>query len=134
MPLPTARLYLCARCRAQVLICRRCDRGQRYCNRGCAREARGQRQREAAARYAASHRGRLTHAARAQRYRARCRNKVTHQGSRVRCADASIASMRPLDVLCVTVTLPGHCHFCGCTCDPRVRYRYLGRERSGKQP
>ena len=131
MPLPTARLYVCVRCRTQVLICRRCDRGQRYCNRGCAREARRQRQREAAARYAASHRGRLFHAQRARRYRARGCNKVTHQGSLARCRDASIASMRSLDVLCVTVILPGHCHFCGSACDPRVRYRYLGQERWG---
>ena len=25
-----ARLFLCARCRRQVLICSRCDRGQRF--------------------------------------------------------------------------------------------------------
>jgi hypothetical protein len=26
------RFFLCARCRAQVLVCRRCDRGQTYCS------------------------------------------------------------------------------------------------------
>ena len=129
MPLPSGRLYLCARCRTQVLICRRCDRGQRYCNRGCAQEARRQRQREAAARYASSHRGRLCHAARAQRYRARCRNKVTHQGSLARCADASIAHMSATLTFPTTPIPSGHCHFCGCACDARVRYRYLGRDR-----
>lgn len=32
------RIFACARpeCRRQVLVCRRCDRGQRYCGRGCA--------------------------------------------------------------------------------------------------
>jgi hypothetical protein len=36
----TGRLFLCARCRAQVFICRRCDRGNRYCNADCAQAAR----------------------------------------------------------------------------------------------
>jgi hypothetical protein len=31
----TARLYLCARCRVQVVLCSHCDRGNRYCNRAC---------------------------------------------------------------------------------------------------
>ena len=26
-----ARLFVCARCKRQVLICSRCDRGQEYC-------------------------------------------------------------------------------------------------------
>lgn len=32
----SARLFLCACCRIQVLVCRQCDRGQRYCADGCA--------------------------------------------------------------------------------------------------
>jgi hypothetical protein len=29
MPVPdSARLFVCTRCRAQVIVCRRCDRGQ----------------------------------------------------------------------------------------------------------
>jgi hypothetical protein len=31
---------LCQGCRAQVLICSRCDRGHVYCFEGCARSAR----------------------------------------------------------------------------------------------
>jgi len=30
----------CARCRAQVLLCSRCDRGQRYCSQACSFAAR----------------------------------------------------------------------------------------------
>ena len=32
------RMFNCAQpeCRRQVLVCRRCDRGQRYCGRDCA--------------------------------------------------------------------------------------------------
>jgi hypothetical protein len=132
--LPSARLYACARCRCQVLICRCCDRGQRYCTRGCAREARQHRQREAAARYAASPHGRLKHAARARRYRSRWRNKVTHQGSLAWRADASIARMRPVTTVFLPVMEPDHCHFCGGECDPRVRQWYLGRDRWGSGP
>ena len=35
-----ARLFLCARCRCQVLICSRCDRGQQYCGARCSGLAR----------------------------------------------------------------------------------------------
>ena len=34
------RMFLCARCRRQALVCRRCDRGQIYCAGTCAQEAR----------------------------------------------------------------------------------------------
>lgn len=77
---PTGRFFLCARCRAQVLICSGCDRGQIYCTQACSAAARRASLREAGRRYQASRRGRITHAARARRYRER-RNKVTHQGS-----------------------------------------------------
>jgi hypothetical protein len=38
----SARLFLCERCRALVLICSCCDRGQIYCANGCAEEVRRQ--------------------------------------------------------------------------------------------
>ncbi len=76
----TARVFLCARCRARVLICRRCDRGQVYCAGGCAGEARRTSLRLAGAVYQASRRGRFLHADRSRRWRARTKN-VTHQGS-----------------------------------------------------
>lgn len=46
-----ARLFLCARCQGQVLVCSQCDRGQRYCAAGCADVVRQTRQREAGSRY-----------------------------------------------------------------------------------
>jgi signal transduction histidine kinase len=33
----SGRLFLRARCRAQVLLCSHCDRGNRYCGRSCSR-------------------------------------------------------------------------------------------------
>jgi hypothetical protein len=73
------RLFLCLRCRQQVVICSRCDRGQVYCDRECASEVRRSRQRQGRRRYQASERGRQMHADRSRRYRARGR-RVTDQG------------------------------------------------------
>ena len=73
------RFYLCARCRSQTLVCRRCDRGQIYCGRACALEVRRCRQREARARYQSTVRGREMHVQRNRQYRARQRS-VTDQG------------------------------------------------------
>jgi len=89
-----ARLYLCARCRAQVILCSRCDRGNRYCGRQCRHQAREQARRETAQRYQRSWGGRIAHAQRSRRWRQRHAardgagaagddaHNVTHQGSR----------------------------------------------------
>lgn len=81
------RLFLCARCRVQVVLCSRCDRGNLYCGRACSQAVRSAAMREAARRYQASRAGRFAHAERARRYRAR-RNNVTHQGSGAGAATA----------------------------------------------
>ena len=77
----TYRLYSCARCAAQVRICRRCDRGHRYCTGACARIRRRESLHRAGARYQRSRRGAYPHAARQCAWRARCAQEVTHQGS-----------------------------------------------------
>ena len=74
------RRYLCAGCRAVVVICSHCDRGNRYCNRACSQAVRKRCMREAGQRYQSSLPGRHRHAERQRRYRARMQ-KVTHQGS-----------------------------------------------------
>ena len=86
-----ARRFVCARCRAPVLICSHCDRGQIYCPTGCAAVARQQSQRDAGRRYQRSRPGRFKHAARTRRWRERqavlttlattpAAQSVTHQG------------------------------------------------------
>ena len=75
----SCRMFLCARCRSHTLICRSCDRGQVYCMGTCARDARGERQREARRRYQATPRGRSMHAERSRRHRARV-GRVTDHG------------------------------------------------------
>ena len=75
----SCRMLLCGRCRSQVLVCRRCDRGQVYCAGTCAQQARRHHQREARRRYQATPCGRSMHADRNRRYRVRQRS-VTDQG------------------------------------------------------
>lgn len=80
MQLSALRLYRCQCCGLVVLICSRCDRGQRYCATGCARIARRHCVRRAGQRYQQSRAGRRHHAERQQRHRCRQKQKVTHQG------------------------------------------------------
>jgi hypothetical protein len=79
--LTALRSFRCARCGQMTLICHRCDRGQIYCARGCARTARRESLRRAGARYQHSPRGLRKHAASQARYRRKQQKKVTHQGS-----------------------------------------------------
>ena len=84
----SARLFLCARCRVQVVLCRQCDRGQIYCGPECSAQSRSERCREARQRYAQGRAGRHGNAARQHRFRQRQRAAhnnqdeiVTDQGS-----------------------------------------------------
>ena len=136
------RRFLCVRCRAPVLVCSHCDRGQIYCAGSCAQEARYHAQREAGQRYQASFRGRLKHAARSARHRAR-QKIVTHQGSPVEPRDdvvrldAAAAANKPATasscgpVMRSQVPDPGswRCHWCGSRCSPLVRIGFLRRRR-----
>ena len=132
-----ARRFVCARCRAPVLVCSHCDRGQIYCAAGCAATARRQSQREAGQRYQDSLPGRFKHAARSQCWRQRkaalaissmppatsvaprAAQSVTHQGSPTSASDAvlTVSSSMPAAAAapapaapvqpCVTVTTCG---------------------------
>jgi hypothetical protein len=133
----TARLYLCARCFVQVLICPCCDRGNIYCEQDCAAQNRRSKQRAAGRRYQASHRGRRKHAERARRYRARqqYQQKVTHQGSPDEAPDAVMpaSSVPPLLPRSSPLQPPWRCHWCGRLCSPFVRPDFL-RRRRGRDP
>ena len=113
-----ARLYLCARCRVQVILCSRCDRGNRYCGRACSHQAREDARRHTAQRYQCSWRGRIAHAKRAQRWRRRRAERdaaratggdahnVTHQGSRPGVASAPLAAWTPDIATAATADMP----------------------------
>ncbi len=132
--LPSARFFLCARCRQQVVVCRGCDRGQRYCSATCSRIRRNKLQREARRRYAKSRAGRHKNAERQRRFRARMRSQktpitqiVTDQGSappghadtlkrdRFNCVNRPI-SQQSTDI---------RCNLCGDCCDPLLRSDFL---------
>jgi hypothetical protein len=100
-----ARLFLCAGCRVQVVLCSHCDRGNLYCSRPCWRLSRDAARRDAAHRYQSSWRGRLAHAERSRRWRQRHAARsagdghgvegaenVTHQGSQPGVAAAPLAA------------------------------------------
>ncbi len=131
---PSARFYLCARCRLQTFICRACDRGQIYCAAECANAARAKFQREASQRYDRTRRARVLNADRQRRYRLRQRTqdnqKVTDQGSRgvpVRTSSNANLAKGSSDNFRSVGPTPGliHCHRCGCECTPRVRLGFL---------
>ena len=76
------RLYNCALCRCQVVICRECDHGNRYCKE-CGPKARRRNMADNARRYQKTAQGRRNHADRQRRYRERKHQEmrnVTHQG------------------------------------------------------
>lgn len=91
----SCRLFLCACCSSQILVCSRCDRGQHYCAGQCSIKTRQARQREAGRRYQQGRAGRAKHALRTCRWRARVRAAkqiVTHQGSQSTPSDDSLSA------------------------------------------
>ena len=130
-----ARLFVCARCRCQVLICTRCDRGQFYCGARCSAAARRASVRAAGQRYQRTRRGRHCHAERQRRYRARCAQnscseEVTHQGSALMRRAATLAphEQAASDEAVTPSNKPivqHHCHFCGCPVSLCVRLGWV---------
>jgi hypothetical protein len=122
------RLFLCARCRDQVVICRRCDRGQIYCTKACAQEARRINQREAGRRYQSSEGGRANHAERSRRYRVRKKN-VTHQGSVSGPDLPPVGSTVGSPAAAAVQGTTTQCHWCGSCCSQFLRLGFLRRHR-----
>ena len=138
----TARLFQCQRCHAQVVICQRCDRGQRYCGGDCAELSRQASRRRSVRRYQLTRQCRLKAAARQQRFRDRQQQsrtpscqpirpvsaKVTHQGSASSGTCVSLSTRR--------WPAPGvhhddahgkwlHCHRCAIVCSALLRRTFL---------
>ena len=125
------RFFLCARCRHQVVICRRCDRGQTYCSKACAQEARRSNQRDAGRRYQSSERGRANHAERSRRYRARKKN-VTHRGPVARSDLPPVGSTvhRGGSRTPAASGRIANCHWCGSCASQFIRHDFLRRRRN----
>ena len=129
MPMPTSsRLYQCLRCHTPVVICHRCDHGQRYGANGCREKARMASQKRACKKYQTSRAGRFNNAARQQRFRARQKQKVTHHCSlkiprRAVLSKQLNSPKNPVEHQKQTTTI--YCHFCGEVCSPFLRHGFL---------
>ena len=95
----TARLFNCASCHQQVVLCRHCDHGNIYCSRSCSDRVRRRSQRHAGQRYQNSRRGRHKHAERQRRYRERRRRRTPvnrRRGQEVTHHPLTAARRRPV--------------------------------------
>ena len=128
----SSRLYQCTRCHAQVIICSRCDRGQRYCNGGCAQTARADSLKRAGKKYQSGRSGRFNNATRQKHYREQKQQKVTHQGSTPkRLHDLLLIRLIQLNKV-NRPSFPGvgvYCHHCGAVCKPFLRHDFLHSSR-----
>ena len=143
----------CARCHRLVVICRHCDRGQRYCSSGCAQVQRRHSVREAVRRYQRTRLGARNNAARQKRWRRRIVTTVTHQGSppqnhvgqeppgpnaKKEARDATSNHRLVISNRTPVTTLAGEsgprCDFCGRVCGAYARRDTLGAQRRRKWP
>ena len=130
---PSARLYYCAGCHIQVIICSPCDRNNMYCGSMCSRAARIQSRQLASRRYQQSLRGRHTHANRQRRYRVRQKNKVTHHTSPV-LPPRVVVPHKPNERVSEVARGDIPCHFCGKVCSPFLRHDYLRHSGRNSSP
>lgn len=126
----TARLYNCARCHHQVTICSYCDRGNIYCGKLCADQARKTSLNAASKRFQLTRRGCFLHAERQRRYRSRCK-KVTHQGFQQSPLNDPLIPRSETPVSPAVTEDEGiACHFCRRMCSPFLRLDYLHRTQT----
>lgn len=128
----TARLYNCARCQCQAVICSHCDRGNIYCNKQCAGITRKASLRAAGRRYQRTRRGRFKHAERQRRYRTKSK-KVTHQGSQESVPNDPLPPRSETTESVAVIEHEGiRCHFCARLCSAFLRQDFLHRAASSR--
>jgi hypothetical protein len=125
----SARIFNCARCHCQVIICSCCDRGNIYCGPTCASASRKESLQAAGERYQQTYRGRMNHAKRQKQYRERQVIKVTHLGSPIINNNDLLPPNvnESIDIVCNDEI---RCHFCGCVCDSALRIEFLAQSRT----
>jgi len=123
------RLFHCCWCRRLTKICRRCDRGHRYCSKSCSTSGRAASVRAARQRYARSQRGRLLHAARQRRWRQRQASPSGElggsSGTTAPLGDTVYAPAQSPDWSAVA------CDLCGRQCSGFARHEFLTVIRHG---
>ena len=122
----SGRYYNCARCKTQVIICRKCDRGNIYCGPICAKRSRTKNHQLANQKYQATAYGRRSHAYRQSRYRERQKQKVTDQGSIV-LPTRDVLPSAPNEPKMQQKEGDFCCNFCGATII-HLRYGFLRYE------
>ena len=124
----SSRLYNCLRCHALVIICHRCDRGNRYCTKACSKLARRASLNRATKKYQQSRAGRFNNAARQKRFREQKKQKITHQSSQTISLSA-VLKQQPKILKSVTYPLKHttvvYCHHCKAVCNPFLRHDFL---------
>jgi hypothetical protein len=125
----SSRLYGCLSCNSPIIICRHCDRGNRYCKQ-CAPFMYLKARRRANKRYQSTYRGRINHAARQKRYRERQKQKVTHQCSKGQSVRDLLINKRKCAMLTVEADRKQHnkdvyCYICNEICSPFLRHDWL---------
>lgn len=124
----SSRLYHCCQCHAQVIICSRCDRGQRYCAGDCRHKARSESRKRARKKYQSTRMGRFKNADRQHRFRQRQSQIVTHQGSSPKRLHDLLKTRLTEIKKTQKASFPAstcHCHFCGAVSDPFLRQDFL---------
>ena len=128
----SARLFQCALCYTQTLICSLCDRGHQYCSASCSGKARRESLRRANRKYAQSRHGKHHNAERQRRYRLRKIRKVTDQGSKPTPPPVSLPLLVSTPGLkgfapVVARSLSQVCHFCLARISRFLRNDFLHR-------
>ena len=141
-------MFNCARCHRLVVICTRCDRGQRYCSAHCRQVQRKQSVREAGRRYQQTPYGARNNAARQKRWRTRFVTTVTHHTSPTHkdlreeplgknaqqeacdvTSNPTFAIFRRMPVATLAGAPVRRCDFCGQPCGSYTRWGTLSAER-----
>ena len=122
---PDSRLYQCANCNKQCVICSDCDRGNIYCSNNCASIARRKSCIAANQRYQKTFQGKRLHAARQRRYREALKQKVTDHGSNAQVKSVLLEPVKneaeKHDLAHVVVTLR-------CCCCQKIVPNHLRRD------
>lgn len=131
---PTARLFQCALCHTQAIICSKCDHGQIYCSNDCSALARRKSLNTAGRRYQSTINGKRNHAARQARYEMKIKTNLTHHTSLIshQCAPMqqleNNAEKTEIDHIKTTLI----CCFCKRTVSEWLRNDFLERKNYKK--
>ena len=93
--------FVCLSCGCHVVICRRCWRGQRYCDKSCRLDASRASHRRAQSCYAKSALGKLSQSRRSRRFRLK------------KNATDAATNILPTALKPLPIQVSGHCVICG---------------------